>query len=620
MYFPLSFQNPILISRIHIFRLVFYLLSPLCSEEDREPWIKAADIEKARHEQRWPGYRYNPVQTNPTQLKRTLSNNNNTPPNGARVQSSVAGPSRMENSPSERLGRSLARPQNAHRVFKQPELPVSYSTAQGSVNSQYSLHAPLPRMASVRPAATAINVENDIHNSRHLESLNMHIQFTDPFQINEDPTSAIDTYNSIPTPPSAYSFEGSLPPESPAVISAPTNFLRIVPRRSSSCPPLPPPGAIGLTTFHSSPVALQSPFVNSQYAIPNPLIDMDSTGLFRNPFPSNSLFASVPPLASANTPHIPSTSNHHSLFSDDYPRSSGSNVPDSIALLPQQRHIQAHLDTNSRLMHRRGSSLDRALASSTLAGVFGGFSRNSQHWINPWTELPQLLQSNPVIQRSQPIVLPETQLVTNTVSAFLYHFSLSSHLETRTLQNEYNPIRGLDTSLSPSGTETPGLSPSPPSSVENVDAHQSSQSTQEETYKVPTKETYCSTPTSKAVAALSQSPSVEEIFKFPSDRKVSGRLFGSQGARLGLDLDLETSPLSLDVSFKEGRSFMDSHFVMQHMNHSTTSSTGPDSPSFPYTPASASGLSPSVFTYSYTQALLDPETEMSTQEFHMNSK
>ncbi|KAF8492254.1 high mobility group box domain-containing protein, partial [Gautieria morchelliformis] len=28
------------------------------SEDERDPWIKAAELEKTRHEQRWPGYRY----------------------------------------------------------------------------------------------------------------------------------------------------------------------------------------------------------------------------------------------------------------------------------------------------------------------------------------------------------------------------------------------------------------------------------------------------------------------------------------------------------------------------------------------------------------------------------
>ncbi|KAF8523514.1 high mobility group box domain-containing protein, partial [Hysterangium stoloniferum] len=28
------------------------------SNQEREPWTKAAEIEKNRHEQKWPGYRY----------------------------------------------------------------------------------------------------------------------------------------------------------------------------------------------------------------------------------------------------------------------------------------------------------------------------------------------------------------------------------------------------------------------------------------------------------------------------------------------------------------------------------------------------------------------------------
>ncbi|KIJ51181.1 hypothetical protein M422DRAFT_158039, partial [Sphaerobolus stellatus SS14] len=37
------------------------------SESEKEPWVKAAEIEKGQHEKKWPNYRYNPVQTSQVQ-------------------------------------------------------------------------------------------------------------------------------------------------------------------------------------------------------------------------------------------------------------------------------------------------------------------------------------------------------------------------------------------------------------------------------------------------------------------------------------------------------------------------------------------------------------------------
>lgn len=454
----------------------------------------------------------------------------------------MTSPIRAENiSGNERLGRTLVRAQQGvQRAFKQPELP------------------PLPRIASVPPN---LNAEND---PRYLEALSL--------------PSAVDGYNNIPTPPSTY-FEGSLPPDSPVVITAPsTSFGHIPHRRSSSCPPLPPPGSSGL--FGSNPIMLQNSLNNPFPSIPAVDSNMDAAGLFRNPFPSNSIYTPLSLFSGVNNAPLSHLDVHHFDI-----------VPDSVSHLPSGRHL--HLDTNTRLMHRRGSSLDRAMASSTLANVFGGFSRASQHWI-PWMTEPSPAQ-NPIIQRSQPLALPENQLATNSCQS-------------------NNPAQFPDTSLSSSDTETPGLSPSPQSSFENVAAYQA-QAREIDSYNIP-KELLRRTSTPKTVVAPTRSP-LNETFKLPN-RKVSGRLFGSQGARLGLDLDLE-SPLTLDISSREGA--IDSHhFAIRSVDHSTTSdSTGSDSPSFPYTPASASGLSPSIFTYPYTHSLLDPELELSSREFHTAS-
>jgi hypothetical protein len=134
------------------------------------------------------------------------------------------------------------------------------------------------------------------------------------------------------------------------------------------------------------------------------------------------------------------------------------------------------------------------------------------------------------------------------------------------------------------------------------------------------------TPPSMSTAANCDNPSPPshaESFASRTGTKIPARLFGSQGARLGLDLDLDV-PLSLDVSFHGSPSDMSSAST-PYSSQNPPSAISCDSSPYPYTPSppnsavtnpdSAASL-PSHHKYSYTQTLMDTNPDIGAGEFH----
>ena len=341
--------------------------------------MRAAEMEKVQHEKKWPGYRYNPVQVSQPLPRRNGAFGNVA--GGSRTQG--VGPSRM---PEER-GRSLVRDHGYDREDHDYGVPMGLHmtiplAAPQPVpsNAPLMLHQPFPRIASVPPSSS---MEDGM--------MHPHLQFNESFHYHSSantptPISAHHTGQNG-TPTSTYSYESSLPPDSPISFYQNTTGHsfgsgRAPVRRSSSCPPLPPQGM-----FFSQPDEWVGPTPSAYTSTaPVPVLAMDTQEdtveqhhqMFSNPFAASSNSESAPiqftsPFGNATTNGDAQTTSpttiEHQQESLDNPGS----------LLSAPRYSQIHMSfgpipshhTPSRLARRRGSSLDRALASSSIAGAIG---------------------------------------------------------------------------------------------------------------------------------------------------------------------------------------------------------------------------------------------------------
>ncbi|KAF8492255.1 hypothetical protein JB92DRAFT_1244605 [Gautieria morchelliformis] len=575
---------------------------------------------------------------------------------------------------------------------------------------QLHLHPPLARVASVPPPSSRPQGMFDQWRGGDLDAHDADgdaemmpptphepASFAMPAPATPTPMSHFARLPASGTGSSSFMYDNFFPPASPP--PPPPMSLRLAARRSSSCPPLPPPGMFAFPFGNPSPWASMATSFSNAYAdldaemyqspsdheSPSPLPfrnPFSSTALrnpfpsssrstqtsrpssppaFTNPFPSSSPFAFAFPGFAAGDVHareevlgehrpLPTQDDHRPLTAPYEHRPL--TAPDHHFLAP--RHMHMHMDASSRLMHRRGSSLDRAIASSSIAGAFGGPSRSNlgvgygyghglglagQHG----AEEPHHHQ------HSEPKEL---------------RFAADFNAQDRSFPRNGLAKVASAASLGSSDTGTPALSPSPPSSFEGAFETQARPQILPQTQMVRHQqdnisgsaqmtgdEGECSDmdnviSVSGAPESFNSPPSPTEPYTIPG-RKVSARLFGSQGARLGFDLDLDV-PLSLDVSFAtstkhdeattaSGPPYMSASASTSYssINTSTsyssisaspsfssvgastpyTTSSTPDphiinascnsdaegesdSPSFPYTPASPG-------PFSYTQAMLD---------------
>ena len=333
-------------------------------------------------------------------------------------------------------------------------------------HGQLHLHTPLARVASVPPPSSRpqglfeqwrgqdIDVHNVDGDAEMMPPPSQHQSHGFAFTMPPPPTTPTPM-NSGRLPSSgsssaSYMWDDPFPPASP---SPPSMSLRLSARRSSSCPPLPPPGMFTSFPFNNatpwnsmassfanacseldpdvyqspsepespSPLPFRNPFSSTassvSSSVPGPTVSgsdpyrAPSTPStppppFTNPFMSSSSpFAYVYPMGYASgdvqggraarhdgeTPdgqHRPMRTHHHHLqYEDPRPLTAPDEhrpftAPESNNNFSTPRHYMhghglgghGYGDASSRLMHRRGSSLDRAIASSSIAGAMGGGS------------------------------------------------------------------------------------------------------------------------------------------------------------------------------------------------------------------------------------------------------
>jgi hypothetical protein len=302
-------------------------------------------------------------------------------------------------------------------------------------DAQLHLHSPLARVASVPPPSSrpqgmfeqwrggdldAHDADGDAEMMPPPPLPHELASFAMPAPTTPTPMSHFARLPESGSSSSSYMYDDLLPPASPP--PPPPMSHRLVTRRSSSCPPLPPPGMIAFpfsnpspwasmaTSFSNayvdldadmypspsetespSPLPFRNPFSSTTVSNPFPSSSRStqtsrpsSPPAFTNPFPSSSPFAfAFPGFASGDvSAREEDLGEHRPLRSQDDHRPLTApyehrplTAPDHH--FPAPRHMHMHMDASSRLMHRRGSSLDRAIASSSIAGAFGGASRSN---------------------------------------------------------------------------------------------------------------------------------------------------------------------------------------------------------------------------------------------------